>query len=69
MKGMEIFGLLIGMVIIFTFSPAFAQSNDVYTSNQTTLSKDLQNNPVAQEILKKIEQTKQWIAELEQRNY
>ncbi|HSA76634.1 MAG TPA: hypothetical protein VLE02_03730, partial [Nitrosarchaeum sp.] len=41
---------------------AYAQSdNDVTTSEQTTLSKDLANNPVAQDILKKIEQTKKWI--------
>ena len=38
-------------------------------SNQTTLSGDLANNPVAQDILEKIEQTKQWIADLEKREY
>ena len=48
--------------------PVFAQES-VDTSEQITLSKDLENNPLAQEILQKIEQTKQWIAELEQRNY
>lgn len=69
MRDIGIFGILLGISIIFAFSPAFAQSNDVYTGNQTTLSEDLQNNPVAQDILKKIEQTKLWIAELEQRNY
>ena len=50
-------------------APVYAQTSDVYTSNQITLSDDLKNNPVAHDILKKIEQTKQWIAELEQRNY
>jgi len=43
--------------------------NDVATGEQTTLSKDLANNPVAQDILKKIEQTKKWIKELEDRKY
>jgi hypothetical protein len=46
----------------------FAQSPDD-TSNQTTLSGDLANNPIAQDILEKIEQTKQWIADLEKREY
>ncbi len=44
-------------------------SNDIATSEQTTLSKDLVNNPIAQDILKKIEQTKKWIKELEDRKY
>ncbi|GKS66495.1 hypothetical protein YTPLAS73_00420 [Nitrosarchaeum sp.] len=49
---------------------AYAQSdNDVTTGKQTTLSKDLADNPVAQDILKKIEQTKKWIKELEERKY
>jgi len=49
---------------------AFAQlDNDVSTNEQITLSKDLENNPVAQDILKKIEQTKKWIKELEDRKY
>lgn len=69
MRDIRIFGMLLGVSVIFALSPAFAQSNNVYTDNQTTLSENLQNNPVAQDILKKIEQTKQWIAELEQRNY
>jgi len=38
-------------------------------SEQTTLSGDLLNNPLAQDILEKIEQTKQWIADLETREY
>lgn len=38
-------------------------------SEQITLSGDLANNPVAQDILKKIEQTKKWIKELEEKNY
>jgi hypothetical protein len=39
------------------------------TSTQTTLSGDLANNPLAQDILEKIEQTKKWIADLEEREY
>lgn len=52
------------MVISVNYS--FAQSE---TSEQVTLSGDLANNPVAQDILKKIEQTKKWIKELEEKNY
>lgn len=55
-------------LISFISNEVFAQENqDV--SKQITLSGDLANNPVAQDILKKIEQTKQWIADLEKRNY
>ena len=60
--------LAIGMAF-FTFSMAFAQQSPVETSEQTTLSGDLANNPIAQDILEKIEQTKKWIADLEQREY
>ena len=66
-------------MIIFVFVAAFgitvqtsyAQTNndDVTTNEQITLSDDLANNPLAQDILKKIEQTKKWITELEERNY
>ena len=52
-------------------SYAQTQINDdaVSISEDIVLSEDLANNPVAQDILKKIEQTKIWIEELEQRNY
>ncbi len=46
---------------------SFAQSFN--STEQITLTGDLANNPVAQDILKKIEQTKKWIKELEERNY
>jgi hypothetical protein len=50
--------------------PVYANAQtDVETSGQTTLSGDLANNPLAQDILEKIEQTKQWIADLEKREY
>lgn len=58
-----IFGFVL-MIISVNYS--FAQSE---TSEQVTLSGDLAENPVAQDILKKIEQTKKWIKELEERNY
>jgi ASC-1-like (ASCH) protein len=60
--------LLLGATLMI--QTVYAQTdNDVATSEQTTLSKDLANNPVAQDILKKIEQTKKWIKELEDRKY
>jgi len=59
--------LLIGVAGI-VLQTSYAQT-DVTTSEQTTLSNDLANNPVAQDILRKIEQTKKWIENLEQRNY
>lgn len=59
----------VSAILFLSINPVFGQSSDVNTSEQTTLSEDLANNPVAQDILKKIEQTKKWIAELEQRNY
>ena len=48
---------------------SMAQFDSAEPSKQTTLSGDLQNNPIAQDILEKIEQTKQWIADLEEREY
>ncbi|KAF6245341.1 hypothetical protein [Nitrosopumilus sp. b2] len=68
MVGVKILVISVAFALFFAVSPAFAQES-VATNNQTTLSGDLQNNPVAQDILKKIEQTKKWIADLEQRNY
>ena len=55
-------------IFVVPINSIYAQST-VETSPQTTLSEDLQNNPIAQDILEKIAQTKQWIAELEQREY
>ena len=61
--------------IVFCFvavflMPVYANAQtDVETNGQTTLSGDLANNPLAQDILEKIEQTKQWIADLEKREY
>ena len=46
-----------------------AQIDSPEVSDQTTLSGDLLNNPIAQDILEKIEETKKWIADLENREY
>ncbi|MCA9811375.1 MAG: hypothetical protein KC483_00750 [Nitrosarchaeum sp.] len=64
--------MLVGFGIIATVTLsecAYGQADSVYTNEQITLSDDLKNNPVAQDILRKIEQTKKWIEELEQREY
>ena len=63
-----VFAVITGIV----FQTSYAQTNnndDVTINEQVTLSDDLANNPLAQDILRKIEQTKKWIIELEQRNY
>lgn len=59
-----VYACILGFMII-SVNNSFAQSE----SEQITLSGDLANNPVAQDILKKIEQTKKWIKELEERDY
>lgn len=56
-------------LILFVNNGVFGQLQEYNVSEQITLSGDLVNNPVAQDILRKIEQTKQWIADLEQRDY
>ena len=65
--------ILSALMLFASVCPDYIQTSyaqtDVSTSEQTTLSDDLANNPVAQDILRKIEQTKKWIADLEQRNY
>ncbi len=56
--------------VIFSVLPStYAQISNVETSEQTTLSNELLNNPLAQEILRKIEESKRKIAKLEQQNY
>jgi len=63
-----ILGISAVFALFFAINPAFAQES-VDVSEQITLSKDLQNNPLAQDILKKIEQTKKMIEELKQKEY
>ncbi len=64
--------VLIGVFVIFTAitvsssGSAFAQA-DVLTSKQTTLSENLENDPLAQDILRKIEQSKREIAQIQQK--
>ena len=55
----------VGIFCTIFLNSAYAQT----MGDQTILSGDLQNNPVAQDILKKIEQSKKWIEKIEQRNF
>ena len=56
--------------VIFSVLPsAYSQTSDVETSEQTTFLGDLLNDPMALEILKKIEESKRKIIKLEQQNY
>lgn len=58
-------GIVLLAVAFFVFIPAaYAQ-----TDNQVTLSGDLANNPVAQDILDKIEKSKRWIKQIQERNF
>jgi len=50
-------------LISFVTQDVLGQTQENKVSEQTTLSGDLANNPVAQDILRKIEQTKQWITD------
>ena len=52
-------------VLFLSINSAYAQT----TENQVTISEDLQNNPVAQDILKKIEKSKQWIENIQKRDF
>ena len=65
--------LIIILALSFTFGTNLqsgnAQIDSLEASEQTTLSGDLLNNPIAQDILEKIEETKKWIADLEKREY
>ncbi len=59
------FALLAVAFSLILINNAYAQTSDT----QVTLSGNLQNDPAAQDILKKIEQTKKMIRELEQKDY
>ena len=69
----QILSLIAAFVIfgvIFSVLPsAYSQTSDVETSEQTTLSDELLNNPLAQEILQKIEESKRKIVKLQQQSY
>jgi len=68
MVGLVILGISVIFALFFAINPVFAQES-VDVSDQITISKDLENNPVAQDILKKIEKSKRWISQIEQRNF
>ena len=62
------------MLVIFGIITAIAipeqvnaQTDTAHTNNQITLSKNIEDDPLAQDILKKIEETKKWVADLEYR--
>ncbi|BDQ31200.1 hypothetical protein [Nitrosopumilus zosterae] len=57
--------VMLAFVALVFINTAYAQ----ITNEQVTLSGDLQNNPVAQDILDKIEKSKKWIAKLQERNF
>ncbi|NOJ32737.1 MAG: hypothetical protein DA329_11425, partial [Candidatus Nitrosocosmicus sp.] len=65
-NNVKIFYLLIACIMSISLIQASHAQSD---SDQITFSDDLLNDPVAQDILKKIEQTKKMIAELEQKEY
>lgn len=67
MGGMIILGISVIFALFMATDHVFADSAD--TSRQIIISEDLENNPVAQDILKKIEKSKKWIAQIEQRNF
>lgn len=60
-------GFTASSIIIMSHSAYAQNDNDVvaYTSEQKTLSGDLENDPLAQDILAKIEKTKKWIQGIE----
>ncbi|BDQ30329.1 hypothetical protein [Nitrosopumilus zosterae] len=57
----------VSMTILFAGDYAYAQQSNI--SEQTILSEDLKNDPMAQDLLKKIEQTKKMIEDLQQTEY
>ena len=59
------------MISISLVQISYAQTDDTDAdvSEQVTLSDDLLSDPIAQDLLEKIERTKKFIAELEQKEY
>jgi hypothetical protein len=64
-----VFTVVSGIIIQTSYAQTTNNDDDVTVNEQIILSEDLANNPLAQDILRKIEQTKKWIEDLEQRNY
>jgi len=52
-----------------SYAQTDSNTDDVDIDEQVILSDDLLSDPIAQDLLKKIEQTKKFIAELEQKEY
>jgi len=61
--------LTLGLAFGYFVESGYSQIDTTEQREQTTLSGDLLNSPLAQDILEKIEQTRQWIADLEERDY
>ena len=61
--------LTLGLYFGLDIKSSHAQNDSTFFGQQTTLSGDLLNNPLARDIIEKIEQTKKWIEELEKREY
>jgi len=61
--------LFIISISLVQISYAQTDDTDIDVSEQVILSDDLLSDPIAQDLLKKIEQTKKFIAELEQKEY
>lgn len=60
-------GVSVFFAILMGFSGSvYGQTDDVLTSEQITLSENLENDPMAQDILRKIEQSKKEIAKIQQ---
>lgn len=55
-------------VLAMVFSFSLIGISYAQVSEQTTISGDLENNPVAQEILQKIEKSKRWIENIQKRD-
>ena len=60
---------LVTLVTMLSLGSANFAYAETMTGEQTTLSGNLQNNLVAQDILEKIEKSKRWIEKLQQRNF
>ena len=68
MKRIAILGIGIVFVLLFMTNPVFAQTS-LNFEEPIELSGDLLNDPIAQDILKKIAQTKKMMEELKQKEY
>lgn len=64
-----LFHFLIACIISISFIQASYAQTQLDSEKQITFSDNLLNDPAAQDILKKIEQTKKMIAELEENEY